>query len=674
MEESFCLPPRAQALARTYALFFESLSRLARRRHHSPRLTCRPNHGRYITPIGLLFFLFTTVIALSGCGSSYTVTAADIGAFQASTSSLEFGTVVLGQTATSSLNLVNQGSTAIQVSDLKITGNTFAIANPTSLPFTVAANGGTYTVALQFKPNAAGDSAGQLTVSSTSLTSSSLKIKLHGKGSASALISPALNSLSCAQSSFTAAGSDSCTVTLTTPAGNGGLAVNLSSNNAAVSVPGSVTVPAGSSTAGFTATISAITTAQNATLTASAGGTTQTYTIALGTAIPGLTMSTTSLNFGSVALNNSSATQSVTLTSSGTAPLTINSAILSGAGFSVSGMSFPTTLNPGQTATLSVVFDPTEAGTISGNITFTDNASPSTVAISLAGTGMATAEALSGLSCATNSFSGSGSDTCTITLSAPAGSSGLAVSLSSNDSAVAVPASVTIPAGASSVGFSVAVSAVTTTQTAALSGSAGGATVTYSLQLNAATAMLALGSTSVAFGNVTVNSTATQSVSLTSTGTSQLTINAATLTGTGFGISGLVFPLSLNPGQSATLNITFDPTNTGAVTGAITLSTNSSVGGTATIALSGMGASAAYQVNLAWSAPTDLTDPVVGYNVYRSTGTSTSYQLMNLSVDAATDYIDTTVQNGTSYNYYVESVDAQGNQSSPSNTFSVSVP
>src|SRR6185437_17079305 len=90
----------------------------------------------------LMFTLASCLLlcGLSGCGSNYTVTAAGIGAFQASSDAVEFGNVQVGQTASSTLTLVNQGSAAVSVSDLKITGKEFTIANSNTLPVTVAAN------------------------------------------------------------------------------------------------------------------------------------------------------------------------------------------------------------------------------------------------------------------------------------------------------------------------------------------------------------------------------------------------------------------------------------------------------------------------------------------------------------------------------------------------------
>ena len=224
------------------------------------------------------------------------------------------------------------------------------------------------------------------------------------------------------------------------------------------------------------------------------------------------------------------------------------------------------------------------------------------------------------------------------------------------------------------MGFTATVSAVTTTQTATLTASAGGATKTYALQLASSGPALTLQSTSVGFGNVTLNTPSTQTVTLTSSGTSALTISAGSVTtGKGFSISGINFPVTLNPGQTATLSIEFDPTVAGAATGTVTLTDNASPG-TATIALSGTGQAASYEVDLSWNAPSGSSDPVVGYNIYRAVSGSSSYQLLNSTVNASMTYTDTTVVTGTAYQYYVESVDASGNQSAPSNTYSVTIP
>lgn len=185
---------------------------------------------------------------------------------------------------------------------------------------------------------------------------------------------------------------------------------------------------------------------------------------------------------------------------------------------------------------------------------------------------------------------------------------------------------------------------------------------------------LTLGATNVALGNVALNSSATQTVTLTSSGTATLTINAGSVTGTGFSLGGMGFPATLNPGQTATLQIQFTPTVAGNASGAVVLTSGAASGQTATIALSGTGQVVTYEVALGWSPPAAPAERVAGYNVYRAIGGSPSYQLLNSSVDATTFFTDITVQNGTSYSYYVASVDADGNQSAPSNTYSVDIP
>jgi hypothetical protein len=153
-----------------------------------------------------------------------------------------------------------------------------------------------------------------------------------------------------------------------------------------------------------------------------------------------------------------------------------------------------------------------------------------------------------------------------------------------------------------------------------------------------------------------------------------VTINTETLTGTGFALSGANFPVTLNPGQTATLSVQFDPTAAGAATGQLTVTSNSSTNATSVIALSGTGEAASYSVNLTWDAPSTSPDPVAGYNVYRSPSGGSSYQLLNASVESQTSYVDTTVQSGQTYDYIVESVDANGVESSPSNMFGIAIP
>jgi hypothetical protein len=396
---------------------------------------------------------------------------------------------------------------------------------------------------------------------------------------------------------------------------------------------------------------------------------TKTSALQLGASQITLSLSATNLAFGSVNVK-AATSQALTLSSTGTSAVTVSAATVTGTGFTVSGASFPLTLNPNQIATLTVQFDPTTAGSVTGQLTLTSNSSTgSSTVVSLSGTGV---PVLSALSCSSGSMTGAGTDNCTVSLNAAAASGGFTVGLVSNNPAVTLPSSVTVAAGATSASFAATVSSVSTAQTVTLTASANSVTETFALQLGTAVPTLSVNASIVAFGDVILNSPATQSLTLTSTGSAAVTVSAATVTGTGFTVSGASFPLTLNPNQTATLSIQFDPTTAAATTGQLTLTSNSSTGSSIVVSLSGTGEP--LQVNLTWDAPGSSSDPVAGYNVYRSPSGATSYQQLNTSAVTQTAYVDTTVQAGQTYDYMVESVDASGVASAPSNMASVTIP
>jgi fibronectin type 3 domain-containing protein len=130
--------------------------------------------------------------------------------------------------------------------------------------------------------------------------------------------------------------------------------------------------------------------------------------------------------------------------------------------------------------------------------------------------------------------------------------------------------------------------------------------------------------------------------------------------------------VTLNPNIAITIRVQFDPAATGAASGKLTFTSNSSSGTTRVVNLSGNGTAIQHQVTLSWSAPANSPMPVADYNVYRATGSSTSYQL--LSSSNSTGYLDPNVQANTVYSYYVTSVGETGTESSPSNQVSVTVP
>ena len=93
-----------------------------------------------------------------------------------------------------------------------------------------------------------------------------------------------------------------------------------------------------------------------------------------------------SLGFATVQVG-SSQTQSATLTNSAGSSVTITQATITGAAFSLSGLTLPLTLTVGQSVTFRATFAPLSAGSASGGISVSSDALTPALAISLAGMG-----------------------------------------------------------------------------------------------------------------------------------------------------------------------------------------------------------------------------------------------------------------------------------------------
>ena len=112
-----------------------------------------------------------------------------------------------------------------------------------------------------------------------------------------------------------------------------------------------------------------------------------------GTA-PIATLSTSALSYTWQLLTTTSAPQSVTLTNTGTAPLTINSIALGGSvpgDFAISANTCGASLNTGSSCSVSVTFSPKAVGTRNATLVFTDNSfngSPQMVTLTGLGTAL----------------------------------------------------------------------------------------------------------------------------------------------------------------------------------------------------------------------------------------------------------------------------------------------
>jgi hypothetical protein len=77
------------------------------------------------------------------------------------------------------------------------------------------------------------------------------------------------------------------------------------------------------------------------------------------------------------------------VTNTGGSTVTISSASVGNAAYSISGLTLPTTLSTGQSVTFNVTFAPSTAGSITTNLTLVSNAGNSPLLIALSGTGTA---------------------------------------------------------------------------------------------------------------------------------------------------------------------------------------------------------------------------------------------------------------------------------------------
>ena len=105
-------------------------------------------------------------------------------------------------------------------------------------------------------------------------------------------------------------------------------------------------------------------------------------------------LSPQALNFGNQVLNNTSSPQTVTLVNAGSAPLGITGIAASGQ-FTQTNNCGTVVSAGGGTCTIQVTFTPTQTGSVTDQITITDNAAGSPQAITVTGTGVTSAGTVS---------------------------------------------------------------------------------------------------------------------------------------------------------------------------------------------------------------------------------------------------------------------------------------
>ncbi|MGA2889018.1 MAG: choice-of-anchor D domain-containing protein [Terracidiphilus sp.] len=116
------------------------------------------------------------------------------------------------------------------------------------------------------------------------------------------------------------------------------------------------------------------------------GGVSSAQTFTINAAVPAASLSGSTLSFGGVPQGVSSHGQNVTLTNSGTAPLTITSIVATG-NFSET-TTCGSSLAIGASCQISITFTPESSAALTGALTITDNAPNSPQTVSLSGTGL----------------------------------------------------------------------------------------------------------------------------------------------------------------------------------------------------------------------------------------------------------------------------------------------
>lgn len=300
-----------------------------------------------------------------------------------SPASLNFGNVNVGQNSTQNITLTNTGNASAVVNAATISGNGFSL-NGLTVPLTIGA-GQSVSFSVEYASTAAGAASGSLAISS-SASANPVTIALSGTGAqAQVAATPASASFGNVTTGTTNtqsiqlknAGNAALSFSQVTVSGTGFNVTGLSTAS---------TIPAGGSISFNVAFTPMSAASSTGSIVLSTNGSPAQLTIPLNgagtTATKVLSLSTTNVAFGTVALG-SDHTQTVNVTNTGNANVTIAGLSYSGIGFSATGLTSGLILTPNQTATVSVWFAPGSTGSYSGTVSIASNATvtPNNIAV-----------------------------------------------------------------------------------------------------------------------------------------------------------------------------------------------------------------------------------------------------------------------------------------------------
>ncbi len=538
----------------------------------SRALPKRPGLAAAAGLLALSLFSYACGGGYSGPPGSPTLSSIALNPMSVTGGSPSTGTVTLSGPAPS-------GGAAVSLSS----ANTAAATVPASVTVAYGATSATFTVSTS---TVTASTPVTITASYSGGTkTASLTVTPPGSATLSAV---ALN-----PTSVTGGSPSTGTVTLSGPAPSGGAAVSLSSDNtAAATVPASVIVAAGASSATFTVSTSAVTASTPVTISASYAGGTKTASLTVLPQAPP-TLSSLTLNPASVTGGAQSSTGTVTLSG----PALTGGAAVSLSSSSTSTATVPASVTVAAGASSATFMVSTSAVTTSTPVTISASYAGVTKTASLTVVSQALPN-LSSLTLSPTSVTGGvQSSTGTVTLSGPALTGGAQVMLSSNSGAASVPSSVTVTAGASSATFTVSTGTVTVSASVTISASYAGVTKTASLtvlpQALPTLSSLTLNPTSVtggspSTGTVTLSGPAPAggaTVSLSSSSTSTATVPASVTVAAG--ASSATFTVSTSAVTTST-PVTISASYTGTTkTASLTVAPPGTPAGTYTLTITG---------------------------------------------------------------------------------------
>jgi hypothetical protein len=374
-------------------------------------------------------------------------------------------------------------------------------------------------------------------------------------------------------------------------------------------------------------------------------------------------------SLGSVGLE-SSHTITVTIKNTGTASVTISAKSVTGAEFSVTGLTIPKTLAVGASMTVAAKFAPTIAGAASGSLNITSNASNSTAKYLLSGTGVTPELTATPGSVSFGSVPEGTTNSQTIQLKNSSTKSvtitGTSISAAGNqyhESGLTLP--LTLAAGAITHLHLALTPTINGTLNGTLTVDVASPNVPRVIKISgtgiAATGTITAAPTSLNFGSEAVGKSHLLTVSLKNTGNSGVTVSGISASNTDFTTSGGVSGATLAAGQSATLDVSFDPKTATAQSGTVKISSNAA-NSPLTILVAGTGVSGtAHSVALSWGASS--SSGIVGYYLYRSTTAGSGFARLVASPLTGLKYTDGSVQSGKTYYYEVTAVNSAGLES-----------